>query len=133
MDPNTSHPISQETSHLWENCFWAFSSTMPLISGRDYFLPFCYFLSPIHYLLLLWPSTPSQFSVLFTLSCILFSGFLSLAEGQEQVGPLALHSTNMTYQDPCVCSVCYLSVTLLKNIYFIQLMSISCKMNLCKD
>lgn len=32
-DPNTSRPTSQETSHLWESFFWAFSSTMPHVSG----------------------------------------------------------------------------------------------------
>ncbi|GLD70225.1 poly(A) RNA polymerase GLD2 [Lates japonicus] len=37
------------------------------------------------------------------LYCILFSGFVFLGEGQEQVGPLALHSTKMTYHDLCVC------------------------------
>lgn len=32
-DPNVSHPTSQETRHPWENCFLAFLSTMPYISG----------------------------------------------------------------------------------------------------
>lgn len=32
-DPNMSPRTSQETSRLWESCFWAFSNTMPQTSG----------------------------------------------------------------------------------------------------
>ena len=50
----------------------------------------------------------SSISPFLPLSCILFSGFMCLDERQKQVGPLALHSTNMTYQDHCVLQyVCY--------------------------
>lgn len=40
--------------------------------------------------------------------CPCITGFMFLAEGQEQVGTLALDSTNVTYHDSCVCSVCYM-------------------------
>lgn len=48
----------------------------------------------------------SPVSLFLPLSCILFSGLMFLGKRQEQVGPLALHSTNMTYHDHCVCSMC---------------------------
>lgn len=124
-DPNTSPHTSQETSPLWESCFWAFSNTTPQSSGisRGHHITESrvsdaptVVLLPAHFLLLpfliscsscqLLLSLQSPISSLLPLSCILFSGFMFLGEGQEQLGPLALHSTNMTYHDPCVCSMC---------------------------
>lgn len=81
-----------------------------------------HFLAPIPHLLLLRPTTSrsqSPVSPLLSLSCILVSGFIFRSEGQEQVGPLVLHSTNMTCHDPhdhdlCLQCVCYLAMALLQ-------------------
>ena len=60
----------------------------------------------------------SPVSPLLPLPCILFSGFMFLGEGQEQVGPLALHSTNTKYHYPCVCSMW---VTFLRHSHTVEL------------
>ena len=65
----------------------------------------------------------SPVSPLLPLPCILFSGFMFLGEGQEQVGPLALHSTNMKYRYPCVCSMW---VTLPWHSHKVELLRLTC-------
>lgn len=67
-----------------------------------YLLPF-HVPCPFGQLLLPLQSPPSL--LFLSLSCILFFGFMFLGEGREQVGPLALHRTNMTYHGLCVCSI----------------------------
>lgn len=58
--------------------------------------------------LIFWSSGQLFLPLQLSVSPPSISGFMFLAEGQEQVGTLALHSTNVTYHDACVCSVCYM-------------------------
>lgn len=107
LDPYPYPNTSQQTSPLWANCSWAFSNTMPLVSGisqKHHSMHPCSFRSYGFYPSLL--KSPGSSLTLPPPSCIFSSGFMFLSKRQEQVGPLALHTTNMTYHDYCFCSMC---------------------------
>lgn len=93
------HTVQVSPSDITESSVW--ESTHASLTSL--------FFAPIpHLALLLRPTCRSLLRC--TLSCIFYSCFMFLAEGQEQVGTLALPIINKKYQHPSGCRV-YLLAT----------------------
>lgn len=123
-DPKISRPTIPETSHLWESCCSAFSSTTPQVSGichhrgspatlefqaspaRFFSLPSFHFSSCSGEL----PAPSPHFAFLSSFCPASFSGFVFVAKWREQVAPSASHCTAVTQHDVGVLTVAHLDM-----------------------